>query len=71
MPEDHPWVVVCTECHSDQVHINPEKNTFIKNGIMPPCKYCAGVTIVVAERGHRGAALAQADRERGLYQEPE
>lgn len=66
-----PYLFVCTECHSDQ-KINPEKNVWVQDNIVPPCRYCGGVCLYIEAdttdklQKLRIDALRQSDNSRGL-----
>lgn len=68
-PTNPHYVFVCSECHSDQL-LDPFKNTWVQNGMMPPCRYCGGVTVYVEGNSSeelqklRGDALRQLDARR-------
>ena len=67
----NPYVFVCSECHSDQ-RIDPMKNSWVQNNVVPPCRYCGGVCIYVEANTQeelaiaRKNALRQSDNGRGL-----
>lgn len=69
------YVFVCSECHSDQI-LDPFKNTWVQNGLTPPCRYCGGVTVYVEGNSSeqlqelRSQALRQLDARRtGNYEQ--
>lgn len=64
MEEEYDVVGMCTECHSDQPDSYMIKSAFDE----PPCKYCGGkVTVVPKNPKQRARAIAQIDRQRGLF----
>lgn len=66
-----PYCFVCIECHSDQ-RINPFSNSWVQQGMIPPCKFCGGIVIYVEAESpdelvtQRANALKQNNRERGV-----